>query len=187
MKNTSTFLLSLIILLSSCINKEAPLETIDRSVYKETFDNTIDITNTSLGYVQLLQKCLTLDELQFSKIQKIVQDFREKRKDGTEAEILQLKKERTLAIKQILDKTQLSQKLFVDAKVNNLKIGKKNKMHPINIQKKLDISDGQLLKLLEIREFYRKERKISEANIRVTNIIGQEKAKITRHMNFLKQ
>ena len=185
MKLYSTInIFTLVLLTVSCIKLN---ETENKIIYNEAFDNNINLNDTSLGYVQILRNALKLNEEQFEKIKKITKDFRKKRSGANEKQVVNLKKERQKQVNQLLNERQILQKRFVDAKIFKIKVGKNDLNHPINIQRKLEITDGEMLKLLDIKGWYQKEKTIQLANIRIDKVVGEEKTKKCRKLNFLKQ
>lgn len=191
----TTIICTLILLTASCIKKSEledkttnVTEVIKKPViYNEAFNNNINLQDPSLGYIQILNNALLLDTEQLKKIKKITKEFRKKRSEVNEKQIVELKKERQQQINEVLTDGQILQKKFVDAIVFKIKVDKHDLSHPINIQKKLDITNGEMLKLLEIKSLYQKEKKAQLANNRIAKVIGIEKTKKCRRMNFLKQ
>ena len=113
--------------------------------------------DTKMDYFKELQRLLKLSEEDISKIKTIIIEHRKARKDiaGNELELLVAKREKDLAT--VLTPTQMAQKSHVDFKYYNANI--KSPKALLNIQKQLKLSDGQILKYLEVTSKYKKPKK----------------------------
>jgi len=162
--------LSIIIMLflfTSCQEQEVTTNTVYKNNLK---DYVID---KNLNYNQVLRKALELDDGSFAKVRNILASYRKNLKSKPErAEIL--KKNREKKLSNILNPSQLKKRKYVNAVYYNTV--PKYPTHPANVKKQFKLTDGQILKLIEIEEGFSQDKKKKQREERISELMGKKNA-----------
>lgn len=160
---------------SSCIEKiDKPITNKHSAIpnNKNTV-TTIKDLDRKKDYFLELGRMLRIQKSDLDKIRKIIIDHRKNRKglEGNELDIEVNKRESLLS--DILSKSKMAQKSFIDFKYFGAKI--KDPFHPINIQIKYSLNDDQMLKFITVCQLYNKrELRIAKLNGVIENDILEQ-------------
>lgn len=136
----------------------------------------------SLNYNQVLTRALGLDDAVADKVKKILATYRKNRKKTPDKEE-QLRKNREKKLERILSPTQLKQRKYVNAIYYESIPDYPG--HPANIQRIYKLSDGQVLKLIEIEEIFKEDKNIKLRNERLVLVLGAKNADLYRESKGL--
>lgn len=131
------------------------------------------VVDKDKNYNQVLTEALGLDENQEKKVKNILTSYRSNRKKKPEREE-KLRSLREKKLAKILSPVQMKQRKFI----NSLYYGPipKYPTHPGNIKSKYALSDGQVLKLIEIEELQKTEKDKVLRKKRLEKILGTKVA-----------
>jgi len=170
-----------------CISCKSDKAT--ESAYSPVFNDAINIDATPKsmdGYSQLLVRALDLDSIRSQKLTTIIHAFEIKRtglaKGGRRVKILTQEREEELNA--LLTPTELEQLRFVKLRYNNFPL--KNPKQVTNIQKTVGMSDGQVLKYIEIVERFKKDGKKPQMNQRLQELLGDKYHDLLKAGTFYK-
>ncbi len=156
------------LLLIACKEKEASIEQknaaqkqrvlaeLDKS-YTAAYNRAFDIDvypKEPTRYYSLLTKALALAPERAKKIRPIIIKFRDaKKQKPSPGRLQQLVDIREKEFETVLSPIEIIQKRFVNLRFNDMEL--KHPLQVTNIQKTIGLSDGQVLKYIEIVELYK--------------------------------
>jgi len=149
----------------------------DTQVSQASYSNSLGNykIDTKENYNQVLKKALELNEESFAKVRSILASYRKNLKAKPErAEVL--KKNRGKKLDRVLTPIQMKKRKYVNSiYYNNIP---KYPTHPANIKSKYKLSDGQVLKLIEIEGVFAEDKKLKVRKERIETLIGKANAAI---------
>jgi len=165
MLRTGSFFL-FILLFVAC--QEAKVEEIG---YTKTLASYV--IDNKLNYNQVLKKALELDDPTVAKVKKILVSYRKNVKKRPEREEI-LRKNREKKLSKVFTSAQMKKRKYVNAIYYNTK--PKYPAHPVNIKKLYSLTDGQVLKLIEVEDIFVVDKNKVERKKRISELIGSQNA-----------
>lgn len=166
------FFLALIVSFASCISDRAV-----QSNYSPEYLTNFDILSapkTPSSFSRLVVEGLTLDSIKGPKLMAIMNTFESKRGSlsKSDPEMTRITAEREASLEALLTKTELEQLRFIKLRFNNFAL--KNPKQVTNIQKAVGMSDGQVLKYIEIVERFKRGGDKPQMHLRLKELLGDK-------------